>query len=128
MEDSDADEVPKGVPDDEESTYDDWENEEQSVNGDLIVTTNNKDDDNTNKANTEVKGKETNKVNQEGATYHGAEIAEGISTEAGDPGGTQKGAIQNKITGDNQQQSVNDGNELQTKQTSSAPENTVPLK
>ncbi|OIT07880.1 hypothetical protein A4A49_07314 [Nicotiana attenuata] len=118
-EDSDAEEVPVGAPVDEEPMYAEQEEEEQSVNGDRIVTINNNTDGNTNKADAEGKDKETNNDNLEATGTDGnyADNAEGIGTNAGDPGGTKVDKNQNTDARNNQQKIAVAGNEVQAKQT-----------
>ncbi|OIT33484.1 hypothetical protein A4A49_59410, partial [Nicotiana attenuata] len=118
-EDSVAEEVPDGAPANEEPMYVEQEEEEQSVNGDPIVTINNNTDGNTNKADAEGKDKETNNDNLEAAGTYGSytDNAEGIGIDAGDPGGTKKDKNQNTDARDNQQKTAIAGDEVQSKQT-----------
>ncbi|OIT38083.1 hypothetical protein A4A49_60368, partial [Nicotiana attenuata] len=89
-EDSDADEVPLGAQADEEPMHEEKEDEKQSVNGNAIITFDNKADDNSTKANTESKEQAVIKNIQDKAGSHGecVQNAEGIGIDAVDPGGT----------------------------------------
>ncbi|XP_070032135.1 uncharacterized protein [Nicotiana tomentosiformis] len=129
-EDSDEGEVPDGVPADDEPIDDDQEGEEQSVNGDPIVTGKNTSEENPNNVNMESNEQEAGKDRQVATRSDGigTENSEGRGTDAVDPEGTREIAVQNVIVDDNQKEIANTGNEqLLNAQPPVQPKNTVPL-